>query len=412
MSSAVEKIMAARVLAQNRWPYISHLLFSLRLVPTTDSSLQTMGVDAGLRLYFNEDFVLGLSVPELATVLQHEAMHCMLSHQERFKSLRDSEPNHHIFNIAADCGINHVIEEAGYKFSAELQPVRYKDFPKINATMATERAYFILKEDHGDQIKKTDQDCGSIAGGDAREYEIPKDDSSAPAASEEVKAVVRSQVAAEVSAAAKKGAAIPGGLTRWAEDFLNPKVNWRQQLAVRIRSALASKAGRRDYSMMRPSRREQGLARSDAQIRLPAMRQPGDPKTTVVVDTSGSIGNELLKSLLAEVMGITKAVGSAHGVVVIPCDSVAYSAQKVRKAEDIKKLQLPGGGGTDMREGIAAALATKPRPDAIVVVTDGYTPWPEAKPVGCDNFIILLTTDSTVQHAPSWAKTVVLDSDS
>lgn len=412
--------MAARVLARERWPYISHLLFSLRLVPVTDGSLDTLAVDAGWRLYFNEEYVLGLSVAELATDLQHEAMHCMLDHHERFKSLRDSEPNHQLFNIAGDCGINHVIEEAGFEFSKADPPVRYKDFPKINETMTTERAYFILKEEKdkqpsGSGSKKKpepDRDCGSIAGGDARDYEIAPQDESAPAASDEVKAVVRSKVAADVETAAKSGDSVAGGLIRWAEDFRNPKVNWRQQLAVRIRVALANKAGRRDYSMMRPSRREQGLAKADTQIRLPAMRQPGDPKTTVIVDTSGSISHELLKNLLAEVMGITKAVGSAYGVVVIPCDSVAYPATKVRKATDVQKLQLPGGGGTDMREGITAALAIKPRPDAIVIVTDGYTPWPSVKPVGCDSFIALLTTGARSAKVPSWAKTVVLDSDS
>lgn len=404
--------MAARVLAQNRWPYISHLLFSLRLVPVADGSLDTLAVDAGWRLYFNEKYVLGLSVSELATDLQHEAMHCMLDHHERFKSLRDSEPNHQLFNIAGDCGINHVIEEAGFEFSKSDPPVRYKDFPKINATMTTERAYFILKEEEEKKPSDSGRDCGSVSGGEARAYEIAPEDETAPAASEEVKAVVRSKVAGDVQNAAQNGVSVAGGLIRWAEEFRNPKVNWRQQLAVRIRAALATKAGRRDYSMMRPSRREQGLAKTDSQIRLPAMRQPGDPKTTVVVDTSGSISHELLKTLLAEVMGITKAVGSAHGIVVIACDSVAYPAKKVRKALDVQRLQLPGGGGTDMRQGITAALSIKPRPDAIVIVTDGETPWPATKPLGCDNFIVLLTTGDQANRVPGWAKTVVLDSNS
>lgn len=411
--------MAARVLAQNRWPYISHLLFSLRLVPVADGSLDTLAVDAGWRLYFNEEYVLGLTVAHLATDLQHEAMHCMLNHHERFKALRDADPDHRLFNIAGDCGINHIIEESGFEFSKADPPVRYKDFPKINETMTTERAYFILKEEKEKEPSggtgskpQPNHDCGSISGGAARDYEIAPDDESAPAASEEVKAVVRSKVVGDIETSSKSGISVPGGLIRWAEDFRNPKVNWRQQLAVRIRVALANKAGRRDYSMMRPSRREQGLAKTGDQIRLPAMRQPSDPKTTVIVDTSGSITQELLKTLLAEVIGITKAVGSAHGVVVIPCDSSAYAATKVRKASDLQKLQLPGGGGTDMREGLAAALAIKPRPDVVVVVTDGYTPWPSSKPTGCDNYIVLLTTQLTSKRVPAWARTVVLDLDS
>ena len=41
--------------------------------------------------------------------------------------------------------------------------------------------------------------------------------------------------------------------------------------------------------------------------------------------------------------------------------------------------QLKGGGGTDMVAGIEAALLNRPKPDSILVLTDGYTPFPEKK---------------------------------
>lgn len=414
MNPAVRKVMAARVLAQSRWPYISHLLFSLRIVPVTDGSLQTLGVDAGWRLYFNEGYVMKLTVQELATDLQHEAMHCMLSHHERFSVLRDPQPDQKLFNIAGDCAINHVIEESGFSFSHDYPPVRYSDFPRINKSMTTERAYFTLKEREpgGEGGDNDHPDCGSVSGGAPRLYEIPLDDEDKPAASAELKASVKFQVAADISKQGSSAAKAPGELIRWAEEFLNPKVNWRMQLAVRVRVAMATKAGRRDYSMMRPSRREQGLVSGATQIRLPAMRQPGDPKVAVVVDTSGSISNIVLQATLAEVMAITKAVGNSAGIEVIACDYVAYPSVRVRSVGDVRKLELPGGGGTDMREGITAALATKPRPDAIVVVTDGLTPWPAEQPSGCDNYIVLLTEERARRYVPAWAKVVVIDLDS
>lgn len=39
-----------------------------------------------------------------------------------------------------------------------------------------------------------------------------------------------------------------------------------------------------------------------------------------------------------------------------------------------------GGGGTDLRTGFARALRTTPRPDVVVVLTDGQTPWPDTRP--------------------------------
>jgi hypothetical protein len=41
---------------------------------------------------------------------------------------------------------------------------------------------------------------------------------------------------------------------------------------------------------------------------------------------------------------------------------------------------MQGGGGTDMVAGIHAALDYTPAPDAIIVLTDGYTPFPKQPP--------------------------------
>jgi len=42
-------------------------------------------------------------------------------------------------------------------------------------------------------------------------------------------------------------------------------------------------------------------------------------------------------------------------------------------------LKLPGGGGTNMIKGIEFAVKQKPIPDSILVLTDGYTPYPNEK---------------------------------
>jgi hypothetical protein len=39
-----------------------------------------------------------------------------------------------------------------------------------------------------------------------------------------------------------------------------------------------------------------------------------------------------------------------------------------------------GGGGTDLWAGSARALGSSPRPDVVVVLTDGQTAWPAARP--------------------------------
>jgi predicted metal-dependent peptidase len=41
---------------------------------------------------------------------------------------------------------------------------------------------------------------------------------------------------------------------------------------------------------------------------------------------------------------------------------------------------LLGGGGTDMTVGIQTAMDLRPSPSVLVVLTDGYTPWPAEPP--------------------------------
>jgi hypothetical protein len=71
-----------------------------------------------------------------------------------------------------------------------------------------------------------------------------------------------------------------------------------------------------------------------------------------------------------------------------------------------------------MAEGIAQALALRPRPSVVVVLTDGFTPWP-AEPVRGARVVVALIgpPDGPVRghrrpeppSPPAWARTVRLD---
>ena len=76
-----------------------------------------------------------------------------------------------------------------------------------------------------------------------------------------------------------------------------------------------------------------------------------------------------LGSALLEVAAIGRAVGGRRDQVsVLSCDAAAGVAHPLCRAEGIP---LIGGGGTDMRAGFARVLARSPRPDVVVVLTDG-----------------------------------------
>ncbi len=54
----------------------------------------------------------------------------------------------------------------------------------------------------------------------------------------------------------------------------------------------------------------------------------------------------------------------------------------VRRVASSRAIELVGGGGTDMAQGIVTALRLRPRPSLVVVLTDGETPWPASPPRG------------------------------
>lgn len=408
------RIMAARIIAQNRWPYLSSLLFSLRLVEMDHSIVSTMAVDKGWRLYYSPEFVLAENAEAIATVLLHECMHCVMAHNERFMAIKQSGADHNVWNICGDCAINEILDEAQMPWTEQVTPVRYSNFEdvQIDNSMITETAYAKVLawcEDNSEDDRFGNQDCGSVADNNPREYELESTDENAPSISQEGQSSIRDRVASDVISAAKDGKNLPGGLKRWAQDHLDPQVDWRRQLGAHLRKSVANIAGRRDYSYIRPSRRQEAMRLVDSDILLPSLRQPAPPRVAIVVDTSGSVSGSELRAYLGEISGIIKAVGVTEGINVIPCDAEAKTVQRLRSIGKIEDLELIGGGGTDMRAGIDAALNIKPMPNIVVVITDGATPWHLEKPSGCENYIVILTKAQAVGSVPFWMRTISID---
>lgn len=111
---------------------------------------------------------------------------------------------------------------------------------------------------------------------------------------------------------------------------------------------------------------------------------------------------------------MARAVGGRRDLVrVLSCDAAAHVSGPICESEGITLL---GGGGTDLRKGFATALAGRPSPDVIVVLTDGQTPWPDRRPPG-RTVIGLFPRPSSVNEndpgyepdlPPSWARVVTI----
>jgi predicted metal-dependent peptidase len=172
-----------------------------------------------------------------------------------------------------------------------------------------------------------------------------------------------------------------------------------------VRRSLAQVMGAVDYTYFKPSRRYNS-SEGDGVI-MPSLRQP-EPKAVVVIDTSGSVSDAMQQRFLEETQGILRACGMKEGARVISVDAEVHTNQKVMNAKNIK---LKGGGGTDMCVGIKAAMESKPKPDVVIVLTDGFTPWPQ-EPIGARLIIGIVGTQYGAAPAtPPWAKMVDIDPD-
>ena len=403
------RIMAAKIIAQARWPYMSTLIFSLRIVESPD--LPTLAVDAGWRMYYNPAFVLE-QIPEvLATMVLHEALHCVSKHSTRFQSLGREDSSHDTWNLAGDANINQMLDDAKMPWG-EFDPVRYESLSKygVQKDMTTEVTFFtMLKHFEDNPSKERDHsDCGSVTGGTTRGYELPKNNADNPTIKGDQQDVIRDRVAQDVlKHSREKGmGSVPGELLRWANDLLNPQINWKRELAGCFRSSLATVLGRRDYTFSRPSRRQSSMALSDPEFILPSMRKPSPPTIAIVIDTSGSVNEKEITEFLSEVDGIASANGIAQGITVIPCDSKVGEIQKIRSVSGIADVKLSGGGGTDLRVGISAAESLKPKPKIIIVLTDGYTPWPESIDSHIESLIICCSVAESVANVPKFATAI------
>ncbi|MCX5195504.1 VWA-like domain-containing protein [Streptomyces sp. NBC_00249] len=363
----IDKLYAARLQAVRARPYLATALFALRTVESR--RVPTMAVDRHWRCYVSPGFVDRTPVEELAGVWVHEVSHLLRDHHGR----SDRFAREHgltgaaerlRMNIAADCEINDDAFGDGLATPEGAVEPGLLGLPTGELMEEYLRRFRLGPRTEG----LAWLDCGSGADGLDREWDLGPD--GAHGLSEQERDAVRFRVAQGITG--RPGSA-PKGWRRWAEEAFHPPQPWRDLLGAALRSAASGAGAGEDYTYGRPSRRSAGLPG----VVLPSLRRR-PPRVSVVIDTSGSVSDAELGSALHEVAAIARAVGGRRDLVtVLSCDASAQAVHQLCRAEGIP---LVGGGGTDLRTGFARALRARPAPDVVVVLTDGQTPWPDARP--------------------------------
>lgn len=375
---------AGRLAAVQAAPYLATAVLALepRVVRTPGSTGDQEGdcyaypVDRGWRVQVDPVRLAVTPAPELGYWLLHQVTHLLRDHGRR----GERHGAERRWNAAADLEIGDDLPEAMRPPEA-LVPDRFR-LPE--GRTAEEYWRSLAGRDLSDMFV-----CRAHLG-------PVEHHGSGPAVGAEEARLIREDTARRVAGRARAHGDVPRGWELWARGVLAPVVDWRRELAAVLRRALGSTAGRVDHTFQRRSRRD-GVV--DGVI-LPGLRQPR-PAVAVVLDTSQSMSERHLGRAAAELGGIIRSSGVAlRGVDVLCCDATAHRAGRVL---DARSVRLVGGGGTDLREGIALAEVLRPRPDVVVVLTDGWTEWPERPPPRTAVVVGLVGGEI---RPPAWARTV------
>ena len=240
--------------------------------------------------------------------------------------------------------------------------------------------------------KQTHTGSGSASDGVPQPYELDKDLGSVGANLSRLQEVLQAmeddpQLTTRGSGMGTLKQAISRKFTRVPDPF--------EELKAIVGRATASPTGVPDRTYRRMNRRQESDDLPIAgEIKL-------SPECVIVVDTSGSMGNPQVSGRVAKAMAAI-----AHGVRrlqqprVICWDDGLQSDKTITSIRDFK---WEGGGGTSMAAAVEMA-DRKYRPDAIVLVTDCGTDWPE-KPTRSRLVVAMVAKDCP---PPKWAKTVDL----
>ena len=355
-----EKLVTARVGLLLRASFFGNLATRLKLV-NADEWCPTAATD-GRNFYYNSRFVNMLRPKEIEFLFGHEVLHCVYDHFGR-RGSRDPQ----LFNIANDYCVNADLKEHGVGEFITSVPCLYD--AKYRG-MSSEEIYDQLMEnvEKIDLSKLIDQllDEHLDGEGDGNGDDDDGDGKGRPKLSEADKQAIRDEIkeAMLAAAAASDGAGnLPANVKRLIQDLTEPKMNWRELLRMQLESTIKS-----DYTWMRASRKGWHM---DAV--MPGMKLDPMIDIAVAIDTSGSIGDAMLRDFLSEIQGIMDSF-PAYQIHVFCFDTdvhnpAVYTSDNL---DSITEYNPDGGGGTDFTAIYDYLKQEEIEPKRLVVFTDGY----------------------------------------
>ncbi len=329
----------------------------------------------GRDVKYGRAFVDGLTDAELRGLVLHEDEgHKLHRHLEIWKWMYEIDP--HLANCACDYVINiKIVDDNRQDGFAELPEGGLVD--ERFRGMDSAQVFNILRKEQDEQ-SQDDQGGDSQddeSGGDGEPSSSPGGGSAgldehdwegAQSLSDEDKR----ELARDIDEAIRQGAMAAGKMggtgNRDLDELLQPQIDWREVLREFIQNTCAGS----DYSTYaRPNRRlmSQGII-------MPSGISEQVGELVIAIDTSGSVGQRELTAFLSEVKGVCDTVKPDKLRLLYWGSSVVGDeAYGMHELDNLVKSTKPmGGGGTDVNCVTQYMADEGIKPQACIVLTDGY----------------------------------------
>jgi predicted metal-dependent peptidase len=311
---------------------------------------------------YGREFIQKLDDKELAFVVLHETLHKAYRHMFTWRKLHDE--NHHLANLACDYVINLQLVDMDKDELLLAMPKQANGKP-LGAI--DERFRGMNAKQVFDILKEEEENGGGGGGGegfDEHDWEGAKelDEKAKKELERDIDSAIRQGLIAEQKVAGKGG----GAMGRDLAELLEPKVDWRDVLREFVKTTCNAKD---TSSWRRVNRRYLGN-----DIYMPSLIGERVGHLVIGIDTSGSVGAKELNEFLSEVQAIAKDVHPDRVDLIYWDGEVAgheeYSSSQVDSIIDSTKPA--GGGGTDPTCVMEYMEEKAIKPEAIIMLTDGY----------------------------------------
>ena len=340
-------------------PFYASIIMQLRREITTAVPTMAVGLnrDLSFSLFVNEQFLASLKPEEQEAVLIHECLHLINLH------LLQEWQHKVLANLAMDMAINQYIP--GLPAGCIDVNDYNKTYPKRPLDKEETAVYYYnklleLQKDWDSVIKQLNGGKGIT---EIDDHNLFTEDNTG-IAKEQAKQLIESVV--NEAKRTNEWGRLPAGVQRACEDALKAQVDWRKELRRFVGQSIiiSDEPSRKRYN------RRYGFDQ-------PGKKVVRGANVLVVIDTSGSITDDLLSKFMAEINAICQ-FASVH---VMDCDADIHSYEQWKRN---KKFVMKGGGGTSFKPPFEAINNGRwnnvrvKRPNCLIYLTDGYGDWPVA----------------------------------